>query len=131
MDLYLGLLIRSMSTFVLLFILSVSVGANGAGKSVTSKAPSHTSMTPEMKKDVAEMHQKMADCMKTDKSMEECRKDVMTNCPVAEAMGGHCPLMDGMKGMKGKKKGMMTDAKMKSEMMKGAESEQSDSEHEH
>lgn len=116
---------RSMSAFALLFVLSLSIGAMAAEKGSASKAMDHATMTPEMKKDASEMYQKMADCLKTDKSMKECQKDVMANCPVAKANGGHCPLMDGMKGMPGMKKGMKMDGKMK-DGMKGMEMEKSE-----
>ncbi len=59
--------------------------------------------SPEIKKDIAEMYQKMADCMRTDKSMQVCQKEVMKDCPVAKAMGS-CPIMDGMKSMTKKDK---------------------------
>jgi hypothetical protein len=55
-------------------------------------------MPPELKSDMADMYQKMADCMKTDKSMEQCQKDIMKDCPVVSKTG-HCPLMEGMKPM--------------------------------
>lgn len=78
-----------------------------------SKAPNsqaHAEQSPEMKKNMADMYQKMADCMKTDKSMHDCHKEVMKDCPVAKATGS-CPLMDGMKGM-------MNHGKMKHGKMK-------------
>ena len=78
-----------------------------------SKAPpSHAQadQSPEMKKNMADMYQKMADCMRTDKSMHDCHKEVMKDCPVAKETGS-CPLMDGMGGM-------MKHGKMKSGMMK-------------
>ena len=52
-------------------------------------------MTPELKKDMAEMYQKMADCLRTDKSLEQCSRDAMTNCPVVEKTG-HCPINEGI-----------------------------------
>lgn len=74
-------------------------------KDESTKNPSHSSPSPQMKKDMADMYQKMADCLKTEKSMHDCHKEVMKDCPVAKATGS-CPLMDGMKGM-------MHDGKMK------------------
>ena len=58
-------------------------------------------MSAELKHDMAEMYSKMGECMKTDKSMEQCQKDIMKDCPVMKKTG-HCPLMEGMKPMKGK-----------------------------
>lgn len=67
------------------------------------KGSSTGQMSSELKKDMADMYQKMGDCMKTDKSMEQCQKDIMKDCPVV-AKTGHCPLMEGMRPMM--KKGM-------------------------
>ena len=58
-------------------------------------------MTPELKKDLAEMYQKMAECLRTDKTVEQCSHDAMSNCPVVEKTG-HCPINEGMGSMTGK-----------------------------
>jgi hypothetical protein len=58
-----------------------------------------TSMSPELKSEMAIMYEKMGACMKTNKSMDECQKDVMKDCPVM-AKTGHCPLMEGTRSMK-------------------------------
>ena len=55
-------------------------------------------MSPELKKEMADMYQKMADCMKTEKPMDQCQKDIVKDCPVV-AKTGHCPLMEGMRPM--------------------------------
>ena len=52
-------------------------------------------MTPQLKKDMADMYQKMAECLRTDKSLEQCSRDAMKNCPVVEKTG-HCPINEGM-----------------------------------
>ena len=59
---------------------------------------SSSQMSPELKKEMADMYQKMADCMKTEKPMDQCQKDIVKDCPVA-AKTGHCPLMEGMRPM--------------------------------
>lgn len=81
------------------FALGMANQASAAGKKDTAKS-SHT-MTPELKGDLSEMYLKMGECMKTEKSMEQCQKDIMKDCPVMKKTG-HCPLMDGMKPMTGK-----------------------------
>ena len=58
-------------------------------------------MTPELKKDLADMYQKMADCLRSDKSLKQCSHDAMMNCPVVEKTG-HCPINEGMGAMMGK-----------------------------
>lgn len=59
------------------------------------KGHSAISMTPELKKNLADMYAKMGACMKTETSMEDCQKQVMKDCPVSVELG-YCPIMDGM-----------------------------------
>ena len=75
-------------------------------KQGSGKAPA-AELSPELRKHLAEMYQKMGDCLaKTDKSMQGCQAEVMKNCPAAEALG-YCPLADGIRSMKhGKHAGM-------------------------
>lgn len=51
-------------------------------------------MTPEARKDMAEMYQKMADCLRTDKTLEQCSHETMKDCPVVKNTG-HCPIHEG------------------------------------
>lgn len=86
---------------------TVATPSFAAGKESTSKSDQQA-LSPDLKRDMAEMYIKMGECMKTDKSQEQCQKDIMKDCPVAKKTG-HCPLMDGMKPMMGdhsKMKGM-------------------------
>ena len=57
-------------------------------------------ITPELKKRIAEMYEKMGACVKTDMSLADCQKEVMKDCPVVAELG-YCPLMDGIAPMKG------------------------------
>lgn len=41
---------------------------------------SSAEMSAEKRKSMAEKHQKMADCLKSDKPMSECKKEMMANC---------------------------------------------------
>ena len=70
----------------------------------SAAGPGKTSsqMTPELKKDIADMYQKMADCMRTDKSMDQCSQEAMKHCPVVEKTG-HCPINEGTGPMMGKR----------------------------
>ena len=102
----------------LLFVLLVFGNAKAETKAKAPNASPHSTMSPEMKKDMADMYQKMADCLKTEKSMQECHKDVMKDCPVAKATG-HCPIMEGMMG-----KGAMKHGKMKGMNMDHSEDKQ-------
>lgn len=100
----------------LLSIALVIVGLASASSvlAASDEGGAPTPMTPELKSDMANMYQKMADCMKTNQSMERCQEVVMKGCPVA-AKTGYCPLMEGiqpmmsdtpMKGMPVMQKGM-------------------------
>jgi len=93
-------------------LLGLSLGFSGASVAAEPGQPkepaaddatsgSETKMTPELKKDMADMYQKMADCLRTDKSLERCSKDAMKNCPVI-AKTGHCPINEGMRHSKGR-----------------------------
>lgn len=66
-----------------------------AQDAVQSQSTAHSSMTPELKKDMADMYQKMADCLRTDMSLDQCSADAMKDCPVMQKTG-HCPIHEGM-----------------------------------
>ena len=51
-------------------------------------------MTPEVRKDMADMYQKMANCLRTDKSLKQCSHEAMKDCPVVKKTG-HCPINEG------------------------------------
>ena len=72
--------------------------------SVSGVAAAHMqSMSPELKHDMADMYAKMAECMKTDKTMEQCQTEVMKDCHVMKKTK-HCPIMEGMQPMMGSEK---------------------------
>jgi len=52
----------------------------------------------EERQKMAEMHSKMAACLKSDKPMSECQKDMMSSCQKMMGKGG-CPMMGEMGGM--------------------------------
>ena len=78
-----------------------------------SKGAVMSTMSPELRKDMANMYQKMADCLRTGKSSEDCQKQVAKDCPVI-AKTGQCPILDGMgrkmgpRGMRPEGMGPMT-----------------------
>jgi hypothetical protein len=81
---------------VLLCALSISGGvafAQETGKKVHSemKMPA---MTAEQRQKMAEAHDKMASCLRSEKPMNECHEDMMKSCH--ENMGKEgCPMMSG------------------------------------
>lgn len=69
-----------------------------------------------MHEQMAETHRKAADCLKANKPMEECKSEMMKNCPMMKA-GKKCPMKDmmgeaDMSGHEGM--GEMDHSKMKS-----------------
>lgn len=54
------------------------------------------SMTPEQRQTMAGTHDKMAACLRSDKSLEECQKEMMQSCHEMMGKDG-CPMMGQMK----------------------------------
>jgi len=68
--------------------------------SLSFAADLSSQMSPELQKDMADMYQKMADCLRTGKSPEDCQRKVAKDCPVV-AKTGQCPIEKGMGHMMG------------------------------
>ena len=100
--------IKTVSVSALLFALLISTTASADEKDTSGHSANHMAATPEMKKDMADMHQKMADCLRTDKSMQDCHGEMMKDCQGAKA-SGHCSMMDSMMSKGGMKHGKMKD----------------------
>lgn len=67
--------------------------------------PSQTrQVMAENHKKAAEMHAKMAACLASDKTVEQCREDMAASC--GTTFGANCPMGGGMRGQ-GKGRGMM------------------------
>lgn len=64
-----------------------------------------TKVSKEDRQKMADMHSKMAACLKSDKPMSECQKDMMNSCRQMMGKDG-CPMMGHMRGMN---HGMMMD----------------------
>ena len=60
------------------------------------QSPSTNQVSPELRKDMANMHQKMADCLRTDQSLslEECQRKVAKDCPIV-AKAEQCSIKQG------------------------------------
>jgi len=69
---------------------------NASPKASMMKEPS-----PEMRKKMADAHQKMADCLKSDRPMSECKQEMMKECHQMMKDKGHCPMMGDMGDMMG------------------------------
>lgn len=72
----------------LTFICSLSLAA----------PPAMSEMTPEQRKNMAEMHAKMSACLNSTRPLQECREEMMKDWPhmgMGKMMGKHwgCPMM--------------------------------------
>lgn len=56
-------------------------------------------------KKAAEMHSKMAACLASDKTVDQCRQEMAASC--GSIFGANCPMGGGMRG-EGKGRGMMS-----------------------
>lgn len=65
--------------------------------------------TKEQREKMAESHEKMAECLKSDKAFEDCRGEMMKSCEEHMGKDG-CPMMGHGHG-KGKHHGMMKGKK--------------------
>lgn len=79
--------------------------------SAFSEMDSMKNLTKEQRETMASMHEKMATCLRSDRSPEECHKEMKDQC---NQMGPEqCPMMGKMDKMKHKAKGSMNKAKAK------------------
>lgn len=69
--------------------------------------------TPEQRQQMAAVHQKMADCLKSDRPIGECRTEMMSSCRMMMGEKG-CPMMESTGGGMGPgmmhRRGMMPAA---------------------
>jgi hypothetical protein len=65
--------------------------------------------TTEQRQKMAAMHEHMAICLRSDKPMAECKKEMMKSCE--DSMGKECPMMHGMKDHTMKHDGMKENDK--------------------
>jgi hypothetical protein len=91
---------------VFLFVVCMScysAHADDAGKHAPSKQMQMPSMTSEQRQKMADAHEKMAICLRSDKPVSSCREEMKKACQ--EGMGKEeCSMMHEM--MPGKSKGM-------------------------
>jgi len=88
-------------TFVIIGLTVASANVAFGADQNAEKTAKPGQMTSELKMDMADMYQKMADCLRTGKSVEQCSQQVAKDCPVVKKTG-HCPISEGMKSVTGK-----------------------------
>jgi hypothetical protein len=81
----------------------LSVSAAWAADPAPAAPTSQAAPSKEMREKMAKLHEQMAACLRSDKSIDECRTEMMKECH--ETMGKEgCPMMGGghkpMHGMK-------------------------------
>lgn len=107
------------SVFVLAAVLTLSFNfasniAYGAEKPKGNAKQASPVVTVEQRASMANVHEKMATCLRSEKAMSECQGEMMKSC--GETMGKNCPMMgqmDQMHRMMGK--GSMHGKSMKHE----------------
>jgi hypothetical protein len=97
-------MLKKLSVFVLFLSISYTPLTTFAAdtSSVTEHHGDMSMMkepSPDMRKKMADAHQKMADCLKSTRPIADCKKDMMNDCPMMKS--GKCMMMEGsMDGMK-------------------------------
>ncbi len=100
------------------FVLTIATVmlASGSALAAEPAQPAAADPSPEMRHKMAEVHQKMAECLLSEKPIAECRSEMQTSCQATMGKGG-CPMMGGGMGA-----GMMMHEKGTG-MMQGAPSQ--------
>ncbi len=81
---------------------NVALAANGSSKAGKMLEP-----TKEQRQKMADLHEKMAACLKSDRLVSDCRKEMMQGCKDTMGKDG-CPMMGGKMG-RGMHRRMMDD----------------------
>jgi hypothetical protein len=83
----------SASSLVLAVIVSLGSTNLYAQQSDAKKSspPPMSEPSKAQRTKMAEMHAQAAECLNSDKSFDECRQQMMDNCPMAD--DGGCPMM--------------------------------------
>ena len=95
-----------------------SVFAEGDAKSAQTAKTSTSQITSEQREKMANMHEKMSACLRSDKPISECHKEMRTDCQAMMDKEG-CPMMGEMGGTMGP--GMMRQHGMSHEQHEKSE----------
>lgn len=83
-----------------LIVTSASFASEGK-KSKMGYQKMPMEMTKEQRQEMATHHEKMALCLRSDRTMADCHKEMRAACDEKMGMGG-CPMMGEMRGMEPK-----------------------------
>ena len=81
---------------LVLAVASVLI-SNGPAFAADAAKPAPADPSPEQRHQMAEIHQRMADCLNSERPMTECRSEMQKSCQEMMGMGG-CSMMDGHMG---------------------------------
>lgn len=79
---------RLISILSTAYLLSFSILL--ADQARSASAESQTQPTAEDRESMAKAHEKMAACLRSTKTLNECRTEMMTSC---KQMGSSCPML--------------------------------------
>ncbi|MDD4974515.1 MAG: hypothetical protein PHY93_09215 [Bacteriovorax sp.] len=96
---------RTTITTLIILIAFANTAAFGVEKTKNKMAEP----TTEQRQSMAASHEKMAVCLRSDKPMEDCRKEMMQSCQDMMGKDGCAMMMNHMGKMHAKGKGMMHD----------------------
>lgn len=94
------------------WILAIALGA-GAAAAQEAVKPEGGTPTTEQRSAMAQVHQEMADCLRSERPIDECRAQMQSRCRAMMGPEG-CPMM------MGRGRGMMGGGRMGGPMMPGA-----------
>lgn len=94
---------RFLGSAILSLVMLLGAGVALAAEPPASGSAQSTMPSKAMREKMAAMHEQMASCLRSDKSMSECRSEMMKRC--RSMMGESCPMM-GKMGMGGMGMGM-------------------------
>jgi hypothetical protein len=85
---------RNRANSGIVFVLALALGV-GVASAQEPTQPTPSAPSTEQRHAMAEIHQKMADCLNSQRPIDECRSEMRSNC---QAMMGErgCPMMMGM-----------------------------------
>lgn len=111
------------STIAAIMILTTLsyTSAFGADKKKTEVKKKTMEITKEQRESMAKSHENMATCLRSDKSFDECHKEMMKSCEDSMGKDG-CPMMGEM-GKKGEMHEMGKGMMHGKSMMEGKEKE--------
>ncbi len=79
--------------FICTLLALVSYSSNAETKSNLSVTNNPTGIpTAEQRQKMADLHEKMATCLRSDRAFPECRQEMMKNCGTTMGKAG-CPMM--------------------------------------